>query len=248
MAKKQTLGEYLKRQEACWDARLPLRTPCVVRLDGRGFHQWTRKTGCERPFDHRLGALMARTLQAVCEEMGVAVFGYTQSDEMSVLVRGDLGEPGTQEWFDGRVEKICSLTASFATRAFNEWNDFPKRFPAYFDARVVALPAESLPAYFIWRQNDAVKNSLSMLAQSLYTPAELHGKRRADLHELCFQKGVNWGTLPIPDRRGRAVYRVAVEKTGRNGEIVVRHAFRVDEAIPVFAEAPEWLEARMKGE
>ncbi|MBR6022454.1 MAG: hypothetical protein IK066_08565 [Kiritimatiellae bacterium] len=248
MAKKQTLGEYLKRQEACWDARLPLRTPYVVRLDGRGFHRWTRKTGCERPFDHRLGALMARTLQAVCEEMGVAVFGYTQSDEMSVLVRGDLGEPGTLEWFDGRVEKICSLAASFATRAFNEWNDFPKRFPAYFDARVVALPAESLPAYFIWRQNDAVKNSLSMLAQSLYSPAELHGKRRADLHELCFRKGVNWGTLPIPDRRGRAVYRVAVEKTGRDGKKVVRHAFRVDEEIPVFAEAPEWLEARMKGE
>ena len=59
---------------------------------------------------------------------------------------------------------------------------------------------------------------------------------------------MNWGKLPVADRRGRAVYRVAVEKTGRNGERVVRHAFREDTEIPVFADAPEWLEARMRGE
>ena len=164
MAAKQTLGDYLKRQEACWDARLPARIPYVVRLDGRGFHRWVRQTACEKPFDHRLGDLMARTLKYTCEQMGVATFGYTQSDEMSILVREDLQEPGYEAWFDGRVEKICSLTAAFATYAFNAGNPFGRKVPAFFDARVFAIPQESLDAYFIWRQNDA--NSASKKAST----------------------------------------------------------------------------------
>ena len=241
------MGEYLKRQEACWDARLPLRTPYVVRLDGRGFHRWVKRTGCEKPFDHRLGALMAETMRFVCEQMDVAAFGYTQSDEISILAREDLLPPGSDAWFDGRVEKICSLTAAFATYAFNAGNPFERKVPAFFDARVFVLPPESLSAYFVWRQNDATKNSLSMLARSLYMQKELHGKRRADLHELCFRKGVNWNNLPVRDKRGRAVYRVALEKQGRNGEAVVRHAYRIDDNIPIFADAPDWLEERMIG-
>ena len=248
MATKQTLGNYLKRQEACWDVHLPARMPYVVRLDGRGFHRWVKQTGCEKPFDHRLGDLMARTLRFTCEQMSVATFGYTQSDEMSILVREDLQETGYDAWFDGRVEKICSLAAAFATYAFNAENVFEKKIPAFFDARVFVLPPESLAAYFIWRQNDATKNSLSMLAQSLYTQKELQGKRRADLHELCFQKGANWNDLPIPDKRGRAVYRTAVEKPGRDGSSVIRHQFRIDEAIPVFTEDASWLDARLRGE
>ena len=248
MAAKQTLGDYLKRQEACFDARLPSRLPYVVRLDGRGFHRWVKQSGCERPFDHRLGTLMADTLRFTCEQMGVAVFGYTQSDEMSILVLEDLQETGYEPWFDGRVEKICSLAAAFATYAFNAGNPFEKKVPAFFDARVFVLPPESLSAYFVWRQNDATKNSLSMLAQSLYAQKELTGKRRAALHELCFQKGVNWNNLPTADKRGRAVYRTAVEKPGRAGASVIRHAFRIDDEIPVFADAPEWMEERMRGE
>lgn len=92
-----------------------------------------------------------------------------------------------------------------------------------------------------------MKNSLSMLAQSLYKQKELQGKRRADLHELCFRKGANWNDLPIPDKRGRAVYRVEVEKPGRDGAAVLRHVFRVDELIPVFAEDADWLGARLRG-
>ena len=248
MTAKQTLGDYLKRQEACWDAKLPARLPYVVRLDGRGFHRWVRQTGCEKPFDHRLGDLMAQTLKYTCEQMGVAVFGYTQSDEMSILVREDLQELGYEAWFDGRVEKICSLSAAFATYAFNSGNPFEKKVPAFFDARVFVLPPESLEAYFIWRQNDATKNSLSMLAQSLYTQKELQGKRRADLHELCFRKGCNWNDLPIPDKRGRAVYKVAMEKPKRDGGTVLRTAFAVDDAIPVFAEDHVWLDKRLKAQ
>ena len=241
MATRQTLGDYLKRQEACWDTRLPARMPYVIRLDGRGFHRWVKQTGCERPFDHRLGDLMAKTLRFTCEQMVVATFGYTQSDEMSILVREDLQEPGYEPWFDGRVEKICSLTAAFATYAFNAENPFEKMVPAFFDARVFVLPPESLAAYFIWRQNDATKNSLSMLAQSLYTQKELQGKRRADLHELCFQKGINWNDLPIPDKRGVCVYRQEVVVENKAGQYV-RRKFIIDRDIPIFTspEAKDW--------
>ena len=245
MATTHTLGDYLKRQEACWDAKLPARLPYVIRLDGRGFHRWTRLTGCERPFDHVLGDLMGRTLRFTCEQIGVAAFGYTQSDEMSILVREDLLEAGSDTWYDGRVEKICSLSAAFATYAFNAENPFGKKVPAFFDARVFVLPPESLGAYFVWRQNDAAKNSLSMLAQNLYGQKELQGKLRADLHELCFQKGFNWNDLPVPDKRGRAAYRVPVRKTGRDGRKDIRHAWAIDEDIPVFSEAQAWLDARL---
>ena len=61
------------------------------------------------------------------------------------------------------------------------------------------------------------------------------------------RKGANWNDLPIPDKRGRAVYRVEVEKPGRDGAAVLRHVFRVDESIPVFAEDADWLGARLRG-
>lgn len=61
-------------------------------------------------------------------------------------------------------------------------------------------------------------------------------------------KGANWNDLPIPDKRGRAVYRVEVGKPGRDGATVLRHVFRIDDEIPVFGEDATWLSARLRGE
>ena len=96
------------------------------------------------------------------------------------------------------------------------------------------MPLEDIRPYFIWRQNDATKNSLSMLAQSLYPQSELIGKKRDELMDLCWQKGQNWNDLSIPKKRGFAVYRKSVTVQGRMGP-VTRMKFLVDSEIPVFS-------------
>ncbi|MCQ2379082.1 MAG: tRNA(His) guanylyltransferase Thg1 family protein, partial [Victivallaceae bacterium] len=204
--KKTTLGCRMKKFEGCYDLRIAPRFPVIVRIDGRAFHAWTKKTHCERPFDEKLMRLMAETTKFLCENVDGCVFGYTQSDEISLLLRDDQSYDSTP-WFDKRVQKIVSVSASIATSYFTENNPFGKKIPAFFDARVFALPPQEVRGYFIWRQNDASKNSLSMLAQSLYPHTELVGKKRDQLQELCFCKGFNWNDLPTPKKRGYAVRR-----------------------------------------
>ena len=116
----------------------------------------------------------------------------------------------------------------------NTHNPYPVKHPAFFDSRAFVIPHEDIRSYFIWRQNDAVKNSLSMLAQSLYSHKELHGRKREDLQELCWQKGHNWNDLSAPEKRGTAVYKVPVKKSSPHGE-VTRMKFVIDENIPVFS-------------
>ena len=231
--KKQTLGNRMKNFEACYDLRVVPRLPAIVRLDGRAFHAWTKKSRCERPFDEKLMLLMAETTKFLCENIDGCVFGYTQSDEISLLLRDDQSRD-SMPWFDKRVQKIVSVSASMATAFFNAHNPFEKKTPAFFDARVLALPEEEIRPYFIWRQNDATKNSLSMLAQSLYHHTELIGKKRDDLQELCFRKGFNWNNLTTQKKRGSAVYKRSVTVSGKGGT-ARRMKFFIDENTPVFS-------------
>ena len=77
---------------------------------------------------------------------------------------------------------------------------------AFFDSRVftIADPVE-VENYFVWRQKDAVRNSLAMHAQSLYSHKELHGKSQADMHDMIHEKGENWNDLPEGFKRGRTI-------------------------------------------
>ncbi len=233
MAKKDTLGDRMKHFESCFDYKFIRSLPMIVRLDGRAFHSWTRKTKCAKPFDFQMIKLMAETTRFLCENCSGCVFGYTQSDEISLLFPDD-NSRDTTAWFDKRVQKLVSLTASMASYYFNTNNPYPVKYPAFFDSRAFVVPREDIRSYFIWRQNDATKNSLSMLAQSLYPHKELIGRKREDLQELCWQKGHNWNDLSTPEKRGTAVYKVPVKKSSPN-EDVLRMKFVIDENIPIFS-------------
>ena len=233
MKTNETLGFRMKQYEVCYNVRIPRRFPMIVRLDGRAFHSWTKRTGCAKPFDEPLMLLMAQTAKFLCENIEECAFAYTQSDEISLLVRDDKS-PTSTPWFDKRLQKVASLSASIATYFFNANNPFNRKLPAYFDSRAFILPPEEIRSYFIWRQNDATKNSLSMLAQSLYAHAELHRKKREELMDLCMDKGMNWNDLSIPKKRGFAVYRKAQVVNGRLGP-VTRMRFTIDDQIPIFS-------------
>lgn len=237
---KSGISDRMKGYERTSEMRLTRRLPMIIRLDGKAFHSWVKKTGCVRPFDHALMDMMAGLTKYLCENIGGAVLGYTQSDEISLLVRDDQAID-TEPWFDKRVQKVVSIASSFATYWFNANNVFEKKFPAFFDARAFVLPNDEIRNYFIWRQEDASTNSLSMLAQSLYPHEALQRKKWAELQELCWAKGANWNNLRPSERRGTCVYRTEVERVGRNG-VVTRKRFVVDEDIPIFSsrEADEW--------
>lgn len=238
---KTTLGNRMKDYEDCYDFRIPKKFPIIIRLDGRAFHTWTKKTHCVKPFDSTLMSLMADTTKYLCESISGCIFGYTQSDEISLLLRDDqsiMREP----WFNKRIQKIVSISASIATYYFNVNNSHDTKVPAFFDSRVFSIPEDAIQGYFIWRQNDATKNSLSLLAQSLYSHNQLSGKRHDELMEMCFQKGHNWNDLPTPQKRGYSVYKVPVQFSNDSGS-VERMKFIIDSDIPIFTsdEGKIWI-------
>lgn len=183
---------------------LPRRTYTIIRLDGKTFHTYTQHAF--RPFDARLSRCFMMAAIALCEEAQGAKFAYTQSDEISILLT-DFEKPTTAAWFDGNIQKIGSVSASIVTEAFNREakTSFSSK-AAHFDARVFTIPDYvEVENYFISRQKDCTRNSISMLAQSLYSAKQLHGKSCGDMQEMCFVAGSNWNDQPKEFKRGRMI-------------------------------------------
>lgn len=181
---------------------LPRRTHTVVRLDGKAFHSYTRDL--ERPFDVQFTVDMAETAQFLCMQMQGARLAYVQSDEISVVLT-DFATPHTQAWFDGNQQKIVSISASMATAKFNELR--PGKL-AYFDSRAFTIPDPvEVENYIIWRQKDAVRNSISMVAQAKFSPRQLHGKSANEMQEMLFtEHGINWNEYDPMLKRGTVIY------------------------------------------
>lgn len=184
---KDALGTRMKEfYEKRTKYKLPRRTYTIIRLDGKAFHTYTRKL--QKPFDHELMSDMAWTTLFLCENIQGCKMGYTQSDEISLLLT-DFDRLNTDAWFDNDVQKMVSVSSSMATGYFNarrEPNDFGVDQPlAFFDARVFTIPtAVEVENYFIWRQKDATRNSVSMVAQSKFTHNQLHGKNVEEMKKM----------------------------------------------------------------
>jgi tRNA(His) 5'-end guanylyltransferase len=205
---KDDLGTRIKEQyENRTRYFLPRRTYTIIRLDGKAFHTFTR--GMKKPFDEDFIRMMNKTAQFLCEEIQGAKAAYVQSDEISLLLT-DFDKIMTDAWFDGNIQKMVSVAASLATAKFNAlFNYYPSEFKmAFFDARVFTIPDRvEVENYFIWRQKDAVRNSISMTAQSLYSHTELFGKSQVEEQEMIHAKGQNWNDMPDGFKRGRTFLR-----------------------------------------
>ncbi len=210
MSEKGGFGDRMKIYEQRESGRrlMPL-TPAVVRLDGRGFSRFCQ--GLTRPYDPRLSKLMIETTKYLVAESS-ALCGYTQSDEISLLLYSDGSK--SQIFFDGKIQKLNSVLASMATAYFNHHKNtsIPEKAStlATFDSRTWSVPTrEEAANVFLWRERDATKNSISMAAREFYSHEELLGKSANELQEMIFQKGVNWNDYPAYFKRGVFVQRQA---------------------------------------
>lgn len=229
------LGNRMKTfYEQIPKTKLMRRTPVIIRIDGKSFHTFTR--GFKRPFDEILIKTMQETTKHLCENIQGCVLGYTQSDEIT-LVLVDYQRFETSAWFDYEIQKICSISASMATMAFNKF--FERNVKAYaysdetqseelktfdtakadiyknaiekgamFDARVFNIPKEEVTNCVYWRQLDASRNSIQMVGQANFSHKELHCKTCNDIQDmLMLQKGINWNDFPTHQKRGTCVIK-----------------------------------------
>ncbi|MDG6105544.1 hypothetical protein Daura_13645 [Dactylosporangium aurantiacum] len=227
------LGDRMKAHERVTQAVLPRRTHTLLRVDGRAFHAYLR--GAAKPYDEPFMADMDAVAVALCAEIAGSVFAYVQSDEVSVLAV-DFGGAGTQPWFGGEVQKWCSVAASVATATLNARR--PGKL-ALFDARVftVADPVE-VARYFIWRQRDAVRNSVAMAARAVFPQSRLHGVSSGQAQEMLFaEHGINWNDYPAGCRRGRVV----VKESGERDVTFVHKRTGVEQTVTTLR---SWWEVR----
>lgn len=189
---KISLGNRMKENyENRFRFKLVRRMPVILRLDGKAFHTLTRR--CQKPFDEFFSNAMEYTSMRLLSEIQGAKCAYVQSDEISILLT-DFDTLQTDAWFDNNLQKIVSVSAGFASAHFtthfcNDGNI------AVFDCRAFNIPKEEAYNYFVWRQQDWLKNSVQMLARAHYSPKQLHKKKQADMHEMLYKKGINWANL-----------------------------------------------------
>jgi tRNA(His) guanylyltransferase len=189
----------------------------IVRLDGKGFTKLTKeKLSLDKPFDEKFSQVMIDTTKHLFNIGFKVLYGYTQSDEISLLIDKD------DRTFNRKVRKLNSVLAG-ETSAF-----FSLQFQeiCVFDCRTIAFPnQEMLLDYFCWRQEDAHRNSLSAycywtLRNNGFNAVQATGKieklSQADKNELLFHYGINYNALPSWQKRGLGIYNKKVSKTGFN--------------------------------
>jgi tRNA(His) guanylyltransferase len=209
MPQFDSLGDRIKTYERMGNVeRLMPGLPVIVRLDGKSFHNYTRSL--EKPFCRPLMRCMQECTYSLMQETG-AVCGYTQSDEITLV----LWQPDwkSQLYFDGKVAKINSVLASMCSVRFNYVSESLSdcfirdknhgRF-AYFDCRCFNVPSlEEGVNVLVWREQDAVRNSIQMLGQHYFSHSKLQGKSCDEIQEMLFQEHqINWNDLEVEKKRG----------------------------------------------
>lgn len=238
---RDSLGERMKRFEDVTRASLTPRMPAIVRLDGKAFHTFTRR--CEKPFDEAFQRCMWDAALYVCERVQGCRLAYVQSDEISLLLI-DYEDLFSQGWFDHDVRKIVSVSAGMAAAAFGRyWGGTIDGELPVFDSRVWNVPREDVANYFVWRQQDAVRDSIQGLAQAHFSAKSMHGQSCSVLQERLFaEKGINWNDCRTVQKRGACLAWLPsadppAEPGGRQ-----KHEWALDLEPPTFTQERRYVE------
>lgn len=245
------LDERMKKYEYVTRHYLMCRTPVIVRIDGKAFHTFTK--GMKKPFDHIFMESMQDTMKYLCENVQGCVLGYCQSDEISLLLI-DYDTLETSAWFDNNISKIISITSSLASVYFNQQfyiNLVDYRVKNYksknrdveyenrllanisslpiFDSRAFNLSKEEVNNYFVWRQQDAIKNAIQMIGRAYFTHKELENKNGKDIVDMLDNIGINYHSYSTSEKRGTCCI-----KTNKGWEL--------DTEIPIFKDNKDYIE------
>lgn len=259
---KDELGDRMKDfYEDRTRFKLARRTNTIIRIDGKAFSTYTK--GLKKPFDAGLIEDMNLTTEFLCKNIQGAKFGYVQSDEISILLT-DYDSIQTDAWFDGNLQKMASIAASIATVRFNQlrmmrachegsdvdgyldMDDLDKFKLAMFDARVFQIPSQiEVINYFIWRQQDATRNSISSVAQANFSSSQLKGVKTNQMQDmLMLEKGINWNDFTPREKRGAVIKKVEKPMQKKiQGEIIdfTRNVWKADPETPIFTQNKEYL-------
>ena len=259
MPDRDSLGTRMKTYyEEVPKFRLYKRTPVAIRIDGKAFHTFTR--GFKKPFDEILIKSMQQTMLYLCENIQGCVLGYSQSDEITLILQ-DYKTLTTSAWFDYEIQKICSISASMATMAFNKYfeqnvyDDNPLgsvnsencelvntyinaiKKGAMFDARCFNIPKEEVTNLIFWRQLDAARNSVQMVGQAYFSHKELQNKSCNDIQDMLMEKyNINWNDFPTTQKRGSCAVRMTIQNPNVDPKdgAYPRDVWCIDNEIPQF--------------
>ena len=261
MPVRDDLGIRMKEfYEQIPKTKLMRRTPVAIRIDGKAFHTFTR--GFRKPFDHILIKTMQETTKYLCENIQGCVLGYTQSDEIT-LILVDYQKLTSSAWFDYEVQKLCSISASMATIAFNnffennvddyrfrKWDGVSKyeegteeyikallkavEKGAMFDARCFNIPKEEVTNLIYWRQLDATRNSIQMVGQANFSHKELQNKTCNMIQDMLHeQKGINWNDYPTVCKRGTSVIYTNYQNPQSLTDKDIIKGWKIDTEMPI---------------
>ena len=264
---RSDLAERMKGYEKRNRYYLQRRMPVILRLDMRAGHSFTR--GFKRPFDEVFIKSMQDTAKYLCENIQNCKLSYQQSDEITLLLV-DYDKLNTDCFFDYRVDKLCSITASMATMAFNKlfekyvdeyrfskWDGVSNyednaweyiqvllsvvEKGAMFDARCFNIPKEEVTNLLYWRQDDAAKNSIQMVGRAFFSHKELHKKSRNDIQDMLMtQKGINWNDFPTYQKRGSCC--IKTEEKITEDITIIKNRFGEDgKKHVVNMKRPHWI-------
>ena len=208
----EQLGNYYKECERNFTLRkfMP-NVPIVARLDIRAAHSFCK--GLEKPYSQAFMDCMKYTALELGKEFN-PIFSYIQSDEITLCFYTN------QLMFDGTVQKYISNLSAYASVMFNKRvyeliHSHTKKSPT-FDCRVFQVSSiQEVFDNIVWRQIDAMKNSVSLLACNHFSPKELSGKSTKDRKEMLADIGVDWNVINDNNQqftRGAFFKRISVTK------------------------------------
>lgn len=248
MMRFDDLDSMMRKYEQSLDQSVLPDMFMAARIDGRSFTRLTKEI-CkfEAPFDERFRDYMTETVKHLMECGFRVIYGYTESDEISLLFHPD------EQAYDRKVRKYDSILAGEASGAFSVMLGRA----ACFDCRMIPLPnIERVKDYFLWRQEDAHRNALNahcywMLRKEGVSvkdaTAALEGKSVSYKNELLFSRGINFDKLPTWQKRGIGVYWEDYDKEGFNPvsgetESAQRRRIKTDYELPIKEEYSAMVE------
>ncbi len=243
------LDKKMRVYEQSLDQIIPPDVYMVARIDGRSFSRLTKEIcNFEAPFDVRFRDMMINTVKSLMECGFRVIYGFTESDEISLLFHPDEGA------FGRKVRKYNSILAGVASASFS----LQLGQVAAMDCRMIPLPSvERVKDYFLWRQEDAHRNALNSHCYWLLrkedvgvaeATASLEGKSTAYKNELLFSRGINFNELPSWQKRGVGVFYTDVEKMGYNPKLekevlTLRKELKVECELPLREQYAEFIQS-----